>query len=62
MLCALGVRGTGRSMSRRIARYFATTDDIRTADTAAMQQVEGIGTENAPSQGWNPVCFRISRR
>ncbi|WP_040908024.1 NAD-dependent DNA ligase LigA, partial [Streptomyces griseoflavus] len=24
VLCALGVRGTGRSMSRRIARYFAT--------------------------------------
>ncbi|MGV9245424.1 NAD-dependent DNA ligase LigA [Streptomyces sp. NPDC003710] len=49
VLCALGVRGTGRSMSRRIARHFATMDHIRAADVAAMQQVEGIGTEKAPS-------------
>lgn len=49
VLCALGVRGTGRSMSRRIARYFATMDNIRAADAAAIQQVEGIGTEKAPS-------------
>lgn len=49
VLCALGVRGTGRSMSRRIARHFATMDNIRTADADALQQVEGIGTEKAPS-------------
>jgi DNA ligase (NAD+) len=49
VLCALGVRGTGRSMSRRIARYFATMDHIRAADAEAMQRVEGIGTEKAPS-------------
>ncbi|WP_079053899.1 NAD-dependent DNA ligase LigA [Streptomyces graminilatus] len=49
VLCALGVRGTGRSMSRRIARHFATMDNIRTADAEAMRQVEGIGTEKAPS-------------
>jgi DNA ligase (NAD+) len=49
VLCALGVRGTGRSMSRRIARYFATMDNIRGADAETMQQVEGIGTEKAPS-------------
>ncbi|EGX55983.1 DNA ligase [Streptomyces zinciresistens K42] len=49
VLCALGVRGTGRSMSRRIARHFATMDDIRGADAAAMQRVEGIGVEKAPS-------------
>ncbi|MFJ4206570.1 NAD-dependent DNA ligase LigA [Streptomyces sviceus] len=49
VLCALGVRGTGRSMSRRIARHFATMDNIRAADADAMQQVEGIGTEKAPS-------------
>lgn len=36
-------------MSRRIARYFATMDHIRAADAEAMQQVEGIGTEKAPS-------------
>ncbi|MGW0147948.1 NAD-dependent DNA ligase LigA [Streptomyces sp. NPDC003333] len=49
VLCALGVRGTGRSMSRRIARHFATMDNVRAADAEAMQQVEGIGTEKAPS-------------
>ncbi|MER6155413.1 NAD-dependent DNA ligase LigA [Streptomyces sp. NPDC001868] len=49
VLCALGVRGTGRSMSRRIARYFATMDHLRAADVEAMQRVEGIGTEKAPS-------------
>ncbi|MFE2051006.1 NAD-dependent DNA ligase LigA [Streptomyces sp. NPDC059459] len=49
VLCALGVRGTGRSMSRRIARYFATMDHIRAADPEAMQRVEGIGPEKAPS-------------
>ncbi|MEU6762327.1 NAD-dependent DNA ligase LigA [Streptomyces sp. NPDC046853] len=48
VLCALGVRGTGRSMSRRIARHFATMDGIRSADAEAMQQVEGIGSEKAP--------------
>ncbi|MFF8278296.1 NAD-dependent DNA ligase LigA [Streptomyces lateritius] len=48
VLCALGVRGTGRSMSRRIARHFATMDAIRAADAEAMQRVEGIGTEKAP--------------
>ncbi|MGW2528773.1 NAD-dependent DNA ligase LigA [Streptomyces sp. NPDC001595] len=48
VLCALGVRGTGRSMSRRIARHFATMDAIRAADADAMRQVEGIGTEKAP--------------
>ncbi|WP_336111187.1 NAD-dependent DNA ligase LigA [Streptomyces sp. PTD9-10] len=49
VLCALGVRGTGRSMSRRIARHFATMDAIRAADADAMQRVEGIGSEKAPS-------------
>ncbi|MEV6109555.1 NAD-dependent DNA ligase LigA [Streptomyces sp. NPDC051940] len=49
VLCALGVRGTGRSMSRRIARHFATMDAVRAADDAAMQQVDGIGTEKAPT-------------
>ncbi|MBO2454421.1 NAD-dependent DNA ligase LigA [Actinomadura barringtoniae] len=48
VFCALGVRGTGRSMSRRIARHFGTMDAIRAADTEAFQQVEGIGPEKAP--------------
>ncbi|MEV0583740.1 NAD-dependent DNA ligase LigA [Nonomuraea sp. NPDC050310] len=48
VFCALGVRGTGRSMSRRIARHFGTMAAIRAADAAAIQEVEGIGPEKAP--------------
>lgn len=48
VFAALGVRGTGRSMSRRVARHFATMDAIRAADTEAIQQVEGMGPEKAP--------------
>ncbi|NVI87453.1 NAD-dependent DNA ligase LigA [Actinomadura sp. BRA 177] len=47
VFCALGVRGTGRSMSRRIARHFATMDAIRAADADAFQEVEGVGPERA---------------
>ncbi|MEV0495580.1 NAD-dependent DNA ligase LigA [Streptomyces atratus] len=47
VFCALGVRGTGRSMSRRIARYFASMDRIRAADVDMLQQVDGIGKEKA---------------
>ncbi|MGH3373554.1 MAG: NAD-dependent DNA ligase LigA [Actinoallomurus sp.] len=47
VFCALGVRGTGRSMSRRIARHFATMDAIRAADIEAFQEVEGVGPERA---------------
>ncbi|GAB3283458.1 NAD-dependent DNA ligase LigA [Kineosporia babensis] len=47
-LTALGVRGTGRSMSRRIARYFATMEAIQAADAAAFEEVDGIGPEKAP--------------
>jgi DNA ligase (NAD+) len=47
-LTALGVRGTGRSMSRRIARYFATMDAIQAADAPALEAVDGIGPERAP--------------
>lgn len=47
VFCALGVRGTGRSMSRRIARYFATMDRIVAADAETLQRVDGIGPEKA---------------
>lgn len=47
VFCALGVRGTGRSMSRRIARYFATMDRIVAADSETLQRVDGIGKEKA---------------
>ncbi|MEV0823752.1 NAD-dependent DNA ligase LigA [Nonomuraea rubra] len=48
VFAALGVRGTGRSMSRRIARHFATMDNIRAAGAEAIQQVDGMGPEKAP--------------
>ncbi len=47
VFCALGVRGTGRSMSRRIARHFATMEAIRAADVEAFQRVDGVGPERA---------------
>lgn len=48
VFCALGVRGTGRSMSRRIARHFGSMQAILAADAEAIQSVEGIGPEKAP--------------
>jgi DNA ligase (NAD+) len=47
VFCALGVRGTGRSMSRRIARHFGSMEAIRAADVGAVQEVDGIGPEKA---------------
>ncbi|WP_336206676.1 NAD-dependent DNA ligase LigA [Nonomuraea sp. LPB2021202275-12-8] len=47
VFCALGVRGTGRSMSRRMARHFATMDAILAADSEGIQAVEGMGPEKA---------------
>ncbi len=47
VFCALGVRGTGRSMSRRIARHFGSMDAIRAADAEGLQAVDGIGPEKA---------------
>ncbi|WP_030721367.1 NAD-dependent DNA ligase LigA [Streptomyces sp. NRRL S-237] len=48
VVCALGILGTGRSISRRIARHFATMDAVRAADALDMQAVDGIGPEKAP--------------
>lgn len=47
VFCALGVLGTGRSISRRIARHFGTMEAIRAADAAALEGVAGIGAEKA---------------
>jgi DNA ligase (NAD+) len=47
VFCALGVRGTGRSMSRRMARHFGTMDAILAADSDAIQVVDGMGKEKA---------------
>ncbi|SEM80635.1 NAD-dependent DNA ligase LigA [Streptacidiphilus jiangxiensis] len=46
---ALGITGTGRTASRRIAAHFVTFEAIRAADAAAFAQVDGIGAEKAPA-------------
>ncbi|MEU6998985.1 NAD-dependent DNA ligase LigA [Nonomuraea sp. NPDC046570] len=47
VFCALGVRGTGRSMSRRIAKHFGGMDAILAAGIDGVQAVEGVGPEKA---------------
>jgi len=47
VLTGLGVRMTGRSMSRRLARHFGTMDALLAADVPQLQQVEGVGPERA---------------
>ncbi|MFF2659716.1 NAD-dependent DNA ligase LigA [Kitasatospora sp. NPDC058032] len=47
VFCALGVRGTGRTMSRRIAAHFGSMAAIRAADAETLAAVDGIGTEKA---------------
>ncbi|WP_369185624.1 NAD-dependent DNA ligase LigA [Streptomyces sp. Y1] len=47
VFCALGIRGTGRTMSRRIAAHFGSMAAIRAADAQALAAVDGIGTEKA---------------
>jgi DNA ligase (NAD+) len=46
---ALGVRMTGRSMSRRLARHFRTMDAIQKASIEQLAEVEGVGPERAMS-------------
>nr|WP_211116484.1 NAD-dependent DNA ligase LigA [Glycomyces buryatensis] len=48
IFCALGILGTGRSMSLRIATHFGSMQAIQDADAAALEQVDGIGGEKAP--------------
>ncbi|MFF2617420.1 NAD-dependent DNA ligase LigA [Kitasatospora sp. NPDC058046] len=47
VFCALGIRGTGRTMSRRIAAHFGSMTAIRAADAETLAGVDGIGTEKA---------------
>jgi DNA ligase (NAD+) len=47
LVTALGIRMTGRRMSKRIAAHFGTLDAIRSADTTALCEVEGIGDRRA---------------
>ncbi|WP_155370854.1 NAD-dependent DNA ligase LigA [Catellatospora vulcania] len=47
VLTGLGIRMTGRTLSRRIARHFGTMDAILAATPAEWEQVDGIGGERA---------------
>ncbi|MEU8510946.1 NAD-dependent DNA ligase LigA [Kitasatospora sp. NPDC048722] len=47
VFCALGIRGTGRTMSRRLAAHFGSMAAIRAADAQALAGVDGIGVEKA---------------
>lgn len=47
VLTALGIRGTGRSMSRRIAAHFGTMEALRAADADTLAVVDKIGTVKA---------------
>ena len=48
VFCALGVLGTGRSMSLRIAGHFGSMKSIQDADAVVLEAVDGIGAEKAP--------------
>lgn len=47
VLTGLGVRMTGRSMSRRLARHFGTMPALLAAGVEDLQHVEGVGPERA---------------
>ena len=47
VLTSLGVRMTGRSMSRRLARHFGTMAALQAAGVPELQRVEGVGPERA---------------
>jgi DNA ligase (NAD+) len=47
VLTSLGVRMTGRSMSRRLARHFGTMTALQAATVDELQAVEAVGPERA---------------
>lgn len=47
VLTGLGIRGTGRSLSRSLAREFPTMDRLRAATAAQLADVEKIGPKKA---------------
>ncbi|BCB91163.1 NAD-dependent DNA ligase LigA [Phytohabitans suffuscus] len=47
VLTALGVRMTGRSMSRRLAGHFGTMEALLAASVDELQRVDGVGPERA---------------
>lgn len=47
VICALGARGTGRTISRRLGRTFASLTSLQQASAESLAAVEGIGTVKA---------------
>lgn len=47
VFCSLGVRGTGRSISRRLAKHFKSMQAIVDANLEDLAKVDGIGEEKA---------------
>lgn len=47
IITALGIRGTGRTMSRRLAKHFGSLNRLRGATEKELMAVEGIGKEKA---------------
>lgn len=48
VVTALGISGTGRSMSRRLAKHFGTLDALRKASVEDLVAVDKIGEVKAP--------------
>jgi DNA ligase (NAD+) len=47
VICALGLRSTGRVISRRLARAFGSLDALAAADADALAAVDGVGAVKA---------------
>lgn len=47
VITALGIRGTGTSMSRRIGKVLTNLDALRNAGVANLEAIEGIGSKKA---------------
>lgn len=47
LICALGLRGTGRTISKRMADHFGSLDAVLTSSLEDLTQVEGIGVVKA---------------
>ncbi|HTJ38466.1 MAG TPA: NAD-dependent DNA ligase LigA [Dactylosporangium sp.] len=67
VLTGLGVRMTGRSMSRRLATHFGTMEALLAASVTDLQEVEGVGPERAVTIAaelveLQPVIARLTAR
>ncbi|WP_433617498.1 NAD-dependent DNA ligase LigA [Dactylosporangium sp. CA-139114] len=67
VLTGLGVRMTGRSMSRRLAAHFGTMDALLAATPLELQEVEAVGPERAVTIAaelveLRPVIDRLAAR